>query len=232
MSDSLGDFDYSGGIFGDALGDDPLSPDAGTQPPAATSAMTVATTQQAAAAQPTVPPLAPPVDAQTDAAFFVRDQTGMSYLRPDMAAVANGIIEQLYAAAVPAASNPGGLPPAFHAYTIAPAAAVAAIPAYQPLHKVLEAERAGGNTFVLLPKQILSPTAPTGPVMMVVVSDAFGAPVAMQSNDVFRHLPAAAPQKKQGVSLAMTALIGAGVLAGGYAITRLVQKKPLLPGSK
>ena len=56
-------------------------------------------------------------------------------------------------------------------------------------------------------------------------------PLAMHSADLFRYLPTE-HKKSGGMSVTTTALIGLSVLAGGYAITRLVQKKPLLPSMK
>lgn len=131
---------------------------------------------------------------------------------------------------------PAGVPGVMYAF--APWGIVSQLPdnerrIWGPLNNVLNFETAAGNAFIL-PWYAIAQGAGYGFAMKPTeaVYKQFVGP-----NGVFfvagePAAPVVVAPKQAGMGLGTTVLLGAAVLGGAYAVTRMIQKKPIFPKMK
>lgn len=208
--------EYGGGIFGGStsgLGDTGFGDDAA-----------LATTTQGVTATPTV-----------SSAYFTKGADTIDVILPSVQPNLDAFLTSMSAALVPPAALPQlGVPAElFRAYVLQPTASVSGQPAYFPLAKVVEAERAAKADYFALPKSIMIPTPQAKTMLLLVALQPGSLQYLATASDLFHYVPpvasAPATPKKAGMGLGTTVLIGAAVLGGAYVATRLYQKKPIFP---
>lgn len=231
--DGLG-YDYSGGIFGGGG----IGADDGTSalatPAAAEPAVQGLTADQARAIikqmlMTTPPDMAPAVDQlQFDVSSGTR--------RPRPSSTAGVTTHGLMTVGM-LVQGPAGVHGRMYAFV--PAALVAALPenerkAWSPMAVIASMETQAGNSLILPWYEVMggagygfaiSPSDPqfkdhVGPNGVYFVMADAAAPMVVP------------PPAKAGMGLGTMALLGIGVFAAGYAVTRVAQKKPIFPKMK